>query len=91
MAAQDNLNPEQFYHGSNSRLARGDMVDPDRSGVKAIHHGSYTFFSSNKDEAGIFGRHVYKVRPTGNYEPDPYMHEGTAYRSPSHLRVTGKA
>jgi hypothetical protein len=85
-----NLNPQQFYHGSDRVFGTGDEIDPARSRprVQEMHGGAYAFATTDPKEAAGFGRHVYPVQPQGAMERDPHMHSGTEYRTTGRLTVT---
>jgi 8-oxo-dGTP diphosphatase len=70
-----------WYHGTDRSYKPGDMAPAGSFG--------YSYFAG-KDPvyAAGYGKHVYEVRPTGNYEPDPdspaMMH---AHRSRESLQI----
>lgn len=81
MSAQDNLNPVQFYHGTNAELKPGqDMVIPGRRHV---------YFTTDRDTAAHIGKYVLTVRPTGPYEPDDGGMRDS-YKSTQPLHITGR-
>ena len=97
MTAQDNLNPQQFYHGSMHKfsgevkpgtllghLGEGDPDPDDRA-----------FFTTDKETASWYARsekgktgYLYTVQPTGPYERDPY--EQKAFGSAHPLKITNR-
>lgn len=102
MSAQDNLQPRQFFHGTNAPLREGDMIVPGMPKAHSASTGEHVYFG-NLDTALFAGDgavknrggdlHLYQVEPTGRYEPDPdspasRWGENAAYRTASPLRVT---
>ena len=92
-----NLNPQQFYHGSPNKLKRGQHVEP-RSGGESGGR-NYAFFSTNSEEARSWGKaktpygqrtYNYRVSPTGHYEADPDSDASKNLRSTSPLKVVSR-
>lgn len=58
-----NLQPQQFFHGSDHEFKPGDEVlSPKRYDVYA---------TNTVEDASFYGRHVYEVKPTGPVHEDP--------------------
>jgi rifampin ADP-ribosyltransferase len=101
MSAQDNMNPQQFFHGSRADLNVGDMIEPGMPGNWAASSRQHVYFTPDEKVAHGFARrigktygeddppHVYTVEPTGKYTNDR-DYEGPAFKSKSPLRVTAK-
>lgn len=98
MSALDNLNPQQFYHGTAAELKPGEMVTPGHesdwyqrsSSVFATDdlsiartYAGYAADASGRDP------HVYAVEPTGTMHKDPGGGQG-AVRSKHPLKVLGE-
>lgn len=86
----DNLNPQQFLHGTTHPFQVGDLVNPTgRDGRAYFTHGEYDANAWARRRAGSTRQPplVYPVEPTGEYHDDPYSTGG--FRSSSPLRVTG--
>jgi len=71
MAATENLNSQQFYHGTD-RDIEGDMITPGhaRHSKFTSKPATHVFFTDNRAEAegwGPQGR-TFQVEPTGDYE-----------------------
>lgn len=62
MELNRNLQPLQFYHGTNAKL------DPDKDQV--IPGRKHTYFTTDRATAAHIGKYVLHVDPTGPYEPD---------------------
>jgi len=89
MSAQENLNPQQFYHGSNQEFKPGDMLTPaggkahaDSWDNKDYSPGEYVHTTLDPGTAHLVaGRkndyeglgHVYTVEHTGPVEEDKSM------------------
>jgi hypothetical protein len=63
MSAADNLNPQQFYHGTDHEFKPGDSVEPGASGR--------AYATTKAASAKMYGSHVYEVAFTGEHETDP--------------------
>lgn len=102
MAAEDNLNPQQFYHGTFHTFSPGDVVDP--SEPHAANHElsapGTAYFSSDVSSASFWARRavthsapdasprVYQVEPLGEFGHDGSVRRGYATKHP--LRVVGE-
>jgi|SRR5580704_3650429 hypothetical protein len=97
MTAQDNLNEQQFYHGTKTRFTPGeDMIYPgyDRVSGKVGTPRPYAYMTHELDTArgyaerakGAGEPRVYQVNPLGSYEYDPHQ-PGASFRSADALRV----
>ena len=76
MSAQDNLNPEQFYHGSTHHFRRGQVIDP-----AAPHPRN---FASSADDKFYFDTRPSKaVEYAGLLDAESHdlYHEPGGYRS----------
>jgi hypothetical protein len=85
MSAQDNLNPQQFFHGTDRKGLK--YIRPaDQTSSGTVHFPddtdpAYAYASDNPHDAGWYaheahidsgnGRHVYQVEPLGAVENDP--------------------
>lgn len=69
MSAQDNLSPQQFFHGTPADLKPGDRVVPgDAIGTKHMgsdSDSSRVWISTNAYRAGAYGHRIYEVSPDG--------------------------
>jgi len=101
MAAQDNLNKKQFYHGTSAALKPGDYLSPKGANEFGRHETesgrSHVYATLDEDtawgyaidHAGSVDRaHVYQVQPTGKTEPDPNAGEYPAIRTRARMKVT---
>lgn len=81
MSAADNLQPQQFFHGTHVELSPGALIEPghepnyessSRAHVSFTPHAEsgrwYAFAASHMGERG---EHTYQVEPTGPHELDP--------------------
>jgi hypothetical protein len=115
MSADQNLNPQQFYHGTPAELKAGDMIHPATavgvvsSAPSVGNPADHTYFTTKQRMASYYSApritdeesamravdaspsqgHIYKVEPTGKYDPDP--HEPDSFHSSQPLRVVGKS
>jgi hypothetical protein len=105
MSAQDNLNPQQFYHGTNAQLRPGDALKPNHRQHLEDSAEGHIYFTDEARTARMFALNaaakfggsarVYTVQPQGDYEPDPEFDSeirknwGNGYRSPNPVAVTG--
>lgn len=98
MAAQDNLSPQQLFHGTKEQLEPGTgMVYPGQpraNGTKGPPRPYNTYMTEDLEIArgyaerahGAGNPRVYEVRTFGHYEYDPDQ-AGPSYRSRDSLRV----
>jgi hypothetical protein len=88
MAAEDHLNPQQFYHGTNVPLQPGAMVGslgPETSRNTPVYATTLAddarryAHSAAIEERGVGGteEHTYQVEPTGRMQRDPNDTEDT--------------
>lgn len=102
MSAQDNLSPQQFFHGTTHVFAPGEVVSPAAArGVQGNWNAtdpSFAYATTDKLYAhglaqqqaqarGTSG-HVFEVAPLESTEPDPIDNVAHAYRSRQGFRVT---
>lgn len=82
MAAQDNLSPPQFFHGTHAVLKPGDMIEPGHEANSDVSIAGKVYFTPQLETArgyafaGSFrgekaGEYTYRVEPTGEHELDP--------------------
>jgi len=88
MAATDNLNPHQFYHGSDHKFGRGAMVKPGHAPLNSPSPEEHAYFARTPEEAEGYGRYVHAVNPTGDYEDDPNAQGALRSRDPLRVRYT---
>lgn len=103
MAASDHLSPGQFYHGSSHEFKPGDLVTPGhppRMGAGRADRSDHVYAASTPEIASAYGRHTYRVEPSGPVELDPELVSSyggvprnpalhTHWRSAAPMRVTG--
>lgn len=102
MAAQDNLNPQQFFHGTRHEFKPGDVAEPGHNDdYESPHTGEHVYLTSSRkgaadwadDAYGHGPARVYEVQPTGPIEPDPAGREdgdSGAHRSRHPLKILGE-
>ena len=106
MAAIDDLNSQQFYHGTKADLERGDVIEPGyNSNYGRRKKAAYVYLTATLDAAtwgaelalGEGPGRIYKVKPTGPIEDDPNLTDKKypgnptkSYPSRHPLRVTGE-
>lgn len=79
-----NLSSRQFFHGSDKEFKPGDKILPTaKTGApnwaeQLGHEGDlgpyspeHVYHSSAAHDAGVFGKHVYEVKPTADWKVDP--------------------
>lgn len=97
MTADDHLQPQQFYHGSRSKIEPGGQIRSDwRSPAPKGTILPDNFFTTDRGEAEKYttsatqGRTgaVHVVEPTGPYEPDETRPNSFLSRHP--LNVVGR-
>jgi len=86
MSAQDNLSPQQFYHGTQACLSPGDVIQPASVLGKDVNFPGlsspeHAYVATDRRDARWYGRHggsypdanVYSVEPINpnDVEPDP--------------------
>jgi hypothetical protein len=106
MAAINDLNSQQFYHGTKADLKPGDLVVPGyHSNYGKRKKATYVYLTATLD-AAIWGAElalgkgpgkIYIVEPTGSIADDPNLTDKKypgnptkSYRSRDPLRVTGE-
>ncbi|MBW4481106.1 MAG: NAD(+)--rifampin ADP-ribosyltransferase [Tildeniella torsiva UHER 1998/13D] len=106
MAAIDDLNSQQFYHGTRADLKPGDLIVPGySSNYGKRKKAAYVYLTATLD-AAIWGAElalgegpgrIYIVEPTGSIEDDPNLTDKKfpgnptkSYRTRDPLRVTGE-
>ncbi len=106
MAAIDDLNSPQFYHGTKANLNLGDLIVPGyNSNYGKQKKAAYVYLTATLD-AAIWGAElalgespgrIYNVEPTGPIEDDPNLTDKKypgnptqSYRTRDPLRVTGE-
>jgi rifampin ADP-ribosylating transferase len=106
MTPDNNLNLQQFYHGTKAELKPGDLIT---SGYNSNYgkgkKAAYVYLTATLDAAtwgaelalGEGSGRIYIVEPTGPIEDDPNLTDKKfpgnptkSYRSQSPLRVTGE-
>lgn len=102
MSAEENLNPAQFYHGTDAELAPGHVISPssipESQGGKSSVDQNYSYASRDPHRALDFAyitrdvRRAYQVEPVDSrdVEPDP-KGPRLDVRSKAGFRVLGKA
>lgn len=103
MAASDHLSPGQFYHGSNHEFAPDDLVEPGHSpniGAGRADRSDHVYVASTPEHASAYGKHTYRVEPTGSVDIDPELvatfgmpsrpELATHWRSSSPMRIVGR-
>jgi hypothetical protein len=98
VAAQDNLNGDQFFHGSSYEFKPGDELTV--SGAQGFSGTSKRklYFSDDVALASSFGGNVYRVTPTGDHtrkrrprdKQEPGFPTEYEYSTRHPLRVEGK-
>jgi hypothetical protein len=96
-----NLSDAQFYHGTDAKLRRGDMIqpsvanesdyreDPDNDDELLPDPSAYA--STRVNTAARYGYNVYKVKPTGPVNPDWSMvPQAESYKSRQPMQVQKK-
>jgi len=86
MSARENLNPQQFFHGTQEEVSPGDVIKPAVAAGKDINFPGlsspeHAYATKSKRDAKFYGSHggsypdtnVYKVAPVNpaDVEPDP--------------------
>lgn len=106
MAAIDDLNSQQFYHGTKADLKPGDLIVPGyHSNYGKRKKAAYVYLTATLD-AAIWGAElalgegpgrIYIVEPIGSIADDPNLtnkkypgNPTKSYRSLEPLRVTGE-
>jgi hypothetical protein len=106
MATIDDLNSQQFYHGTKADLKPGDLIVPGyHSNYGKRKKANYVYLTATLD-AAIWGAElalgegrgrIYIVEPTGSIADDPNLTDKKypgnptkSYRSLEPLRVTGE-
>jgi hypothetical protein len=96
MPAQFLLQPNQFYHGTASKLKVGQTLTP---GGGESHHGTseHVYMTGSRDKADQYAydalRHeqdvprTYVVEPHQQPEADPIDRSGTAWRTAGPVKV----
>lgn len=104
--SDNNLDSQQFYHGTKADLKIGDLISPGfNSNFGKRKAASYVYLTATLD-AAIWGaelalgdgpERIYIVEPTGTYEDDPNLTDKKypgnptkSYRTPDPLRVIGE-
>lgn len=105
MVASDNLNPQQFFHGSRHTLKPGQIME---GGIHASNQGSgqpgeHVYYSARVDVAGHFAAagsgpehnynavpKIYQVEPVGEHEADPDEDAGFKSFRSKQVRVVRK-
>ena len=106
MAAHDDLNSQQLYHGTKADLKPGDHIVPGyNSNFGKGKKAAYVYLTATLDAAtwgaelsiGEGPGRIYTVKPTGPIEDDPNLTDKKypgnptkSYRSRSALQVTGE-
>lgn len=106
MATTDDLNSQQYYHGTKAVLNPGDKIEPGyNSNYGKRKKAAYVYLTATLDAAtwgaelalGEEPGRIYIVEPTGPIEDDPNLTDKKypgnptkSYRSRDPLRVTGE-
>ena len=106
LAPIDDLNSQQFYHGTKADLKRGGLIEPGyNSNFGKRKKAAYVYLTATLDAAtwgaelalGEGPGRIYIVKPTGPIEDDPNLTDKKypgnptkSYRSRHPLRVTGE-
>jgi rifampin ADP-ribosylating transferase len=106
MEALDDLNSQQFYHGTKANLKPGDLIEAGKSSNYGTRKkAAYVYLTATLDAAtwgaelalGEGPGRIYVVEPTGPIEDDPNLTDKKfpgnptrSYRSRDPLRVTGE-
>ena len=97
MSTQDNLNPVQFYHGTNAELSPGAHIVPGKE--RETYGLEHAYATPNPEQARRYAGmkaadkegsspHVYQV--TGDLHPGFQWGEGQEFKTKGHLRVVGE-
>lgn len=93
MSADQNLNPQQFYHASPHNFSPGDVIEPGHSPVASSGKQSHVFVTTSLPNAKSWAKHgmeggaVYQTSAPGKYEPDPLPTGKDEYRTRENLTV----
>ena len=106
MATIDDVNSQQFYHGTKIDLKPGDLIKPGyNSNYGKRKKAAYVYLTATLDAAtwgaelslGEGRGRIYVVQPTGPIEDDPNLTDKKfpgnptkSYRTRDPLRVTGE-
>ncbi len=106
MTANDDLNLQQFYHGTKADLKPGDLIAPGYSSNYGQRKpAAFVYLTATLDAAtwgaelavGDAPGRIYIVEPTGPIEDDPNLTDKRfpgnptkSYRTREPLRVTGE-
>lgn len=106
MTAPDNLNSQQFYHGTKADLKPGQLIEPGyTSNFGKRKKAAFVYLTATLDAAvwgaelslGDGAGRIYTVEPTGPIEDDPNLTDKRypgnptkSYRSRDPLRVRGE-
>lgn len=106
MTVINDLNSQQFYHGTKADLMPGDLIEPGySSNYGKRKKAAYVYLTATLDAAtwgaelalGEGPGRIYTVEPTGPIEDDPNLTDKKypgnptkSYRSRDPLRVTGE-
>jgi len=106
MAVTDDLNSQQFYHGTKADLKPGDLIEPGyNSNYGKRKMAAYIYLTATLNAAtwgaelalGEEPGRIYIVEPTGPIEDDPNLtnkrfpgNPTKSFRSRDPLRVTGE-
>jgi rifampin ADP-ribosylating transferase len=103
VAAIDDLNSQQFYHGTKADLKLGDLIKPGyNSNFGKKKKAAYVYLTATLDAAtwgaelalGEGPGRIYTVKPTGPIEDDPNLtdkkYPGNPTKSRDPLLVTGE-
>lgn len=91
MSAEENLNPVQFYHGTNRVHEAGSVIDPSQPHDQ-VHRASLpnqAYLAQYPEEAVAYAHmaakkkggepHAYKVQPHGEVTPDRTVRQGGSF------------
>jgi hypothetical protein len=106
MAAINDLNSQQFFHGTKADLSLGDLIVPGYNfNYGKQKKAAYVYLTATLDAAiwgaelalGASPGRIYSVEPTGPIEDDPNLTDKKfpgnptqSYRTRDPLRVTGE-
>lgn len=96
MTAQDNLNPQQFFHGSRYKFHPGKILSTGAAprGNQGYGGTDKVYYTPDRDTAADYADaatgpdhdldatpRVYRVQPIAGHEPDPDEDPGTSFRA----------
>lgn len=104
MSAGDNLNPQQFFHGTVSEHGLTEITPRgEKRFYRSDHAGTHAFATTSESDAWDYAEksymhtdrgipRVYRVEPKADVEKDPHYqnYEGKWHRSKAGFNVVGE-